>query len=122
MKVLLLLFFGALGVLSRYGVDKAFESSVKTFPLSTFLINLIGSFLIGVFYVLSQEKQSLSPELSTAIMVGFLGGFTTFSSYSLQSIQLMSNGATLKGAFYFIGSPILGVCFCVLGIILARSV
>ena len=119
--MVLILVFGILGILLRYGLDELLKSNPATFPVSTFTINILGSFLIGIIYIYSQEKNSIPPETSRALMTGLLGGFTTFSAYSLQSIQLMSSGATFKGAFYFIGSPILGVLACVLGILIARA-
>ncbi len=117
-----ILLWGMLGVGARFGLDEFFPAKPDRFPISTFGINILGSFLIGIVYVLAVEKHILSSTISRALMAGFLGGFTTFSAYSIQSITLLSSGFNLKGVLYFIGSPILGVFSALLGILLTRTI
>src|SRR6516162_4410606 len=95
-------FFGLLGVLSRYGIGLIFSRIFEPpFPYATFAINLSGSFLIGVAYVAGVEKAFLPGDLRVSLMVGFLGGYTTFSSYCLETFQLLSESESGLAAFYF---------------------
>lgn len=115
----LIAFFGALGVLSRFGVDRLAGPS-QGFPVSTFSINLLGSFLLGFLYVMGTERQLLTPEVAAALGIGFLGGFTTFSSFALQSL-LLAEGKDFSSALaYFILSPALGLLAAKLGLGLGR--
>ena len=113
--------FGLLGVFARYFAGIAAEKVfAPPFPYGTFLVNMVGAFVIGLVYVLGFERSALSDELSLGIMVGFLGGFTTFSSYSLQVVRLIETAEYRTAAFYFVGSPILGCAAAAGGIVLAR--
>jgi CrcB protein len=122
MTLFSILFFGVLGVLSRYliGVWVGWFYQAP-FPLHTFLINLLGSFLIGAVYVLAMERSTLSPELKLGLMVGFLGGFTTFSSYSLETFRLLEESKYFSAAAYGIASPALGLFCTFLGAAVARQ-
>lgn len=116
-------FFGLLGVLSRYGVGLLVNRFVEPpFPYGTFGINLVGAFLIGVAYVAGVEKAVLPGDLRVSLMVGFLGGFTTFSSYCLESFQLISESEYVMAAVYFILSPCLGLLCTLAGVFLTRQV
>lgn len=97
--------FGVLGVLSRYFIQIWVPSS--GFPWGTFLINLSGSFLIGLLFGLF-KNSAVSSTLQIGLLVGFLGGFTTFSSYSLETLKLLTE-QPVTGLTYFILSPILGL-------------
>ncbi len=114
------IFFGLIGVLSRYGIEELYVKMNQNIITATLLINILGSFLIGILFALSNEKLFISPNLTRALTVGLLGGFTTFSSYSLQSLQLFINGNSIKGALYFLGSPILGLLSCAIGVFIAK--
>jgi CrcB protein len=106
---------GALGSVTRYGVALMLPTTLGKFPWATFLVNLLGSFLIGVAYVLIVEKQFLSPEMRLWLMTGFLGGFTTFSSFSLETLQLWQQGQLIQALAYIIGSLVM----CLLAVALA---
>lgn len=112
MQILLISVFGIMGVLSRFLITQICQKVILTFfPVSTLAINLIGSFLIGVVYVLGTEKQLISEDLRIALMVGFLGGFTTFSAFSLESYRLLEDQKFTAAFAYFFLSPLLGI-FC----------
>lgn len=116
MQLALVGIFGAVGVMSRYLIDGIFAQRFTIFfPISTFAINCVGSFLIGILYALSLERALISQDLVVALGVGLLGGFTTFSAFSIQSLQLMQNRQYGTAVIYFIGSPLLGVIFAFLG-------
>jgi len=98
MKILLLLGGGALGTLFRYfisGLPYKYTDSV--FPWGTLLVNVGGAFLIGLIWGIFEER-GISPHLRTLIFIGFLGGFTTFSTFALETMNLFKEGA-IKLAF-----------------------
>ena len=117
-KILLLIGSGGfVGSILRYiismGVQNRFLSS---FPYGTISVNLIGSFLIGVVYALV-ERGNLSPEVRIFLATGLLGGFTTFSAFSLDALNLLQEGLWVEGASYIIISVILGIAFAFLGLL-----
>ena len=121
MRILYIAFFGVLGVFSRYYLGAAISKHLlPPFPYGTFIINMLGAFLIGVVYVLGAERASLSPDLRIGLMVGFLGGFTTFSSYCLEAVRLVEEADYFYAAVYLGVSPILGFMAAFLGMILVR--
>lgn len=114
--------FGLFGVFSRYFLDlKITKMSLSTFPVSTFVINIAGSFLIGIIYVLGMEKNFFPRELRLGIMVGLLGGFTTFSTYSLDSFRLLLDGQNRQAMAYFFLSPLVSLTATAVGYFLCRS-
>jgi CrcB protein len=119
----LVIAFGVIGVSTRYGLGlwvlKHFPASL---PWSTFVINIIGAFLIGIIYVLGIEGSQISPELRTGLTVGLLGGFTTFSAYCMEAIRFWEGGERVLAAFYYLGSPALGLVACYGGVALVRSI
>src|SRR3954464_6018675 len=106
---------GALGAVSRYAVSLLFTWT--TFPLGTFLINLTGSFILGWFMVAFGEKVALSDPWRLAIAVGFLGAYTTFSSFMYESDKMLQNADWLRAAAYLAGSVFLGLLAVRLGMI-----
>ena len=121
MKILTIAVLGLGGIFSRYFVGLlAARLMPMHFPIGTFLINIVGSFLIGVVYVFGVEKAAMPSSMAVGLLVGFLGGFTTFSSFSLESVRLIEQAEYLLGGLYFIGSPIMGYLSALLGIVLAR--
>lgn len=109
---------GAAGALARYAMMSVVASWMVTlapasqsFPWGTLMVNLSGSVLIGILYVLFAERMLLSADLRALLVVGFLGAFTTFSTFSLDTILLIEQGWWLQALLYTLGS----VTFCVLG-------
>ena len=120
MHLLLIAVFGMAGVLSRYGMDRLVGSFWnKDWPLGTFVINLFGAFLAGVIFVAATQR-AWSEDMRVALMVGFLGGFTTFSAFSLQSWALWEGGDRGMAVTYLFLSPVLGLAFATLGVWVGR--
>lgn len=112
---------GALGSMLRYAIATlSIERIGPGFPWHTAAINIVGSFLIGVIAVYSQSGIGLSPYVSAFAMVGVLGGFTTFSTFSYDTVTLLSDGVPTIALAYCAGSVILGVLGAIAGMGLAR--
>ncbi|MGK0499992.1 MAG: CrcB protein [Oceanicoccus sp.] len=127
MKHLLLIALGgAFGALGRYWLSTAVNAYSQNkwqlvgFPLGTLVVNIIGSFLIGILYVLILERLSLHPDWRSVAVVGFLGAFTTFSSFSLETITLLENGQLGNAVLYVASSLVLCLLVTWLAITLTR--
>lgn len=113
---------GALGSLARYGMSSAVYAWLgRGFPWGTLAVNLLGSFLMGILFVLLIERLSWAPEWRGAILIGFLGAFTTFSTFSIETLNLLEEGAMLAAFLNMVVSVWLCVLLCWVGIILGRS-
>ncbi|MBW7935646.1 MAG: fluoride efflux transporter CrcB [Flavobacteriales bacterium] len=117
MKEALIVFVGSgLGGLTRWGSHKLMDIFyTSTFPLTTLLVNIIASFLAGVLVALSVEKNILDSHVQWFLITGFCGGFSTFSTFSEQNIQLLQAGAILPAILYIILSVVLSIACCFLG-------
>ena len=92
------------------------------FPWNTFAINVTGSFLIGLLLVLLTERLAVDPAWRLLLVVGFLGGYTTFSSYTFEALQLVESGDWLRALWYVVGSNGLGLLAAFAGMVLGRTV
>ena len=123
MKWLWILGFGVLGVFLRYILSVYIQMRWPSFlPVPTFLINVLGCFVMGIVYAFGVEKGQVSDELRMGVMVGLLGGFTTFSSYSLEVVQLIQASLFLHAGMYVVLSQIFGLGATALGIYLTRLI
>jgi crcB protein len=114
---------GALGALGRYGVNGLlYPVGDDRFPLGTLAVNVIGSFVMGLLYVLIVEKAVLPPEWRNFLMIGFLGAFTTFSTFSLDVLALFEGGHYGLGLVYLLLSLFLCIGGIALAIFLARLI
>ena len=123
MKVYLLIALGgACGALSRYGIGRAVNIYLAQihWPLGTFAVNIAGSFTIGAIYVLITEKSSLHADWRYVLMVGFLGAFTTFSTFSLESVAMLEAGKIAMAMLYMVATLASCVIGCWLGMSLVR--
>lgn len=114
---------GAAGALARHALGSLVAQRYPGhFPLGTLLINLLGSFAIGLLYVLIVERMSLHADWRSVLMVGFLGAFTTFSTFSLESVNLLLHGQP-GIALGYIACSLLGcIAATWLAILLARMI
>jgi fluoride exporter len=116
MKLLWILGFGLLGVVVRFLlVQWAQRGGTLSSPQMIFGINVLGSFLIGGVFAAGSLKSWLSPEWSLILSVGFLGAFTTFSSFSLDCLKFIQSGQWGKAMVYAIASPACGIFAASLG-------
>ncbi|NLI91779.1 MAG: fluoride efflux transporter CrcB [Peptococcaceae bacterium] len=114
---------GALGAIARYGLGIWISGKwIHYFPLHTFLINISGAFLLGLFNTLFLDKLTLSPEMRLAMTVGFLGAFTTFSTFGYETVMLIKDGNIITAGLYTISSIIVGFLGVFLGMSLARII
>lgn len=112
-------FFGSgLRYLSQRLISHYFPIS---FPYGTFFVNIAGSFLIGLIFALSDRTSILSPELRMFLAVGFCGGFTTFSSFALDSYSLLKGSEYLYFSAYLVSSIVLGILALIAGIWFIKS-
>lgn len=116
-NILLAIFLGGgIGSVMRYGVQMLMHERIVAyhFPWATFTVNIIGSFIIGLFYAIS-AKLNLSDELRLFLTAGLCGGFTTFSTFSNDNIEMLRNGDWIICLIYIILSIVLGIIACFLG-------
>ncbi|MFC6639329.1 fluoride efflux transporter CrcB [Sulfitobacter sp. JBTF-M27] len=120
--VLLVALGGAIGAALRFlsGVAMLRLTGPQDFPLAIITVNVLGSFLMGVFVVAAAHKGLT--HLSPFVMTGILGGFTTFSAFSLETITLMERGDYGAAGLYVAVSVILSIGALMLGLLMARSV
>jgi len=112
---------GAVGAVARYGLANSIYTMLgRGFPYGTLVVNLVGSLLMGFLFVFLLERINVGPEIRAAIIVGFLGSFTTFSTFSMETLTLINQGAYTKAALNIILSVVLCILFTALGVALAR--
>ncbi len=112
---------GALGALTRYSLGVWISNKwSQGFPMHTFLINITGAFLLGFMHVLFVERFNVSPLWRLGIGVGFLGAFTTFSTFGFEVISLLEHGSYVTAGLYTLLSILIGFTGVALGIGLAR--
>ena len=114
---------GALGALLRYGFASGAQHWLgKGFPYGTLIVNIIGSFLIGAVYAALIERAALSEAWRAFLIIGLLGAFTTFSTFSFETVSLIQSGALIKAALNILLSVGLCVGLCWLGMLSGRLV
>ncbi len=113
---------GAVGALGRFWVSTAVYAWLgREFPWGTLSVNLIGSFIMGLLYVLFIERLAVGPEWRAAVLVGFLGAFTTFSTFSIETVNLVEQGENLRALLNVAGSAAFCVVAAWLGLYLGRQ-
>lgn len=122
-KILLVALGGGIGAVTRYlASDWADQRFGSEFPYGTLIVNLAGCFVIGLFMQLVTDRIIVNPYWRLLITVGFLGGLTTFSSFSYETITLINEGALLYAAYNILISVAAGLLATWLGIAIARAV
>jgi CrcB protein len=113
---------GGIGALARYYIAGWVQAAGSTFPWGIFVVNITGGLLMGMIVEASALKLNLSPEVRGFLTVGILGGYTTFSTFSLDSVLLLQKGEYAQAAAYMIGSVVLSVLALLAGLWIVRSI
>lgn len=122
-KVLVVAGGGAIGAVARYLLNiSPLAKLFANFPFPTFFVNVTGSFFIGFFLILLTDKVQVSDNFRMMVMVGFLGSFTTFSTFEMEVYGLVRDRLFATAATYLVLSVAVGFIGLVLGIALARQV
>lgn len=116
----MVLCLGAAGAISRYGAVRFCASYFGALPVGTFAVNLLGAFLAGFVFVIFRTRFSGLSRYEPVCLVGFMGGFTTFSAYSLDVLELFAADQILTGVCYIGATNILGLLAAYLGIVSAK--
>ena len=106
--ILLVALGGSVGSVARFLCNKFINHS-HPFPAVTFFINISGCLLIGILYGISTKQNYFTPELRLLLMTGFCGGFTTFSAFTLEGMNLLQQQRVLLFLLYFAASVIIGL-------------
>lgn len=112
---------GAIGSMLRYGIGQLTTNVLGTTPvLATFTVNVSGSFLLGIFYTLCNDRLVTSIELRVLIGVGLIGGYTTFSTFSFETIRLIESGESIKAIANILTNLLFGIGAAYLGILMGK--
>ncbi len=123
MRMTLLVVFGAVGTLARYGLQGLVQYRTgSTFPTGTLVVNLIGCLLLGGVAQFGLHHIAIPPEWRIALTVGFFGAFTTFSTFSWETVQMLRDGEWAKASLYIAASLIGGLAGIVIGMRVADAI
>jgi CrcB protein len=123
MKLLMIGAGGAIGSIFRYLTVKLVDDKLNSvFPFGTFTVNLVGSFLLGLIYMLVMRKAGLTENGRLFLGVGFCGGFTTFSAFALENFHLMNQKLVGTSVLYISASVVAGILALAAGIWFSRFV
>lgn len=121
--MLMIAMAGALGALSRYALSGAVYALLGSgFAWGTLIVNILGSFLLGLVMQIGLSTDVLPPHLRTAIAIGFLGAFTTFSTFSYETVQFLQEGSWGAASLNILSSVVLGLIAVAAGIFAGRLI
>lgn len=114
---------GALGAVLRFGMSSyVYRLLGRDFPYGTLAVNVVGSLLMGILFILFVERGLVSAEWRSAIIIGFLGAFTTFSTFSIETLMLMESGELSRAALNVVLSVTLCLVATWLGLVMGRQI
>ncbi len=123
MQVLAIAAGGALGAVLRFWMSNGVYALLgRGFPYGTLAVNVLGSLLMGFLFVLLIDKLSLGPNWRAALLIGLLGAFTTFSAFSMETLNLIEEGETMKALLNMVLSVLLCVGAAWIGVLAGRSI
>ena len=121
-KILLLALAGAVGTLARYGLGGLVQRAAGgAFPWGTLVVNVAGCFLFGLIWALGEERLLLGGETRTIILVGFVGAFTTFSTFAFETGEMLRSAQWLMAAGNLAAQNVVGIAALILGMAAGRS-
>ena len=113
---------GIIGCWARFGMTNLVQAIYgREFPYATMSINVMGSFIMGFLFVETLERLTIAPALRTGILTGFIGGYTTFSTFEMETLLLAESGEFLKAITYVVLSVVLGLTAAFGGAYIARN-
>ena len=122
-RILLVGLGGFVGTLFRYWLSGVIARRYgETFPLGTLVVNAIGCFIIGFLFYFFYDRSLTTPTARTVVLIGVIGGFTTFSSYGLQTFTLLRDGELFLALVNVVASNALGLALVWLGYVLAKAI
>jgi fluoride exporter len=122
-RILLLIVFGSAGTLARYALQGLVQYRTdSSFPYGTLVVNLLGCFLLGGVGQFALERLVIPPDWRVAITIGFFGAFTTFSSFSWETVQMLQDGEWTRAIIYVSLSVIGGLLLALTGIRIAERI
>jgi len=114
---------GAIGAVSRYLMSNGVYAMLgRSFPYGTLAVNVLGSLLMGILYILLLDRVSLSMEWRAALQIGLLGAFTTFSTFSIETLLLIENGELSRAVVNIILSVVLCLAAVWAGVLIGRQI
>ena len=123
LQLLLIALAGATGALSRYALQGFInDRTLSAFPYGTFVVNLSGSFLLGFLATVGLDRFAINPSYRAALTVGFVGAYTTFSTWSYETLHLIEGGSFGLAAANALGSLVAGLAAVWLGVVAGRLV
>ena len=121
LNLLLIAVGGAIGSTARYVFSQLVQHATGTlFPIGTFAVNCVGCLVFGAIAGAAEQRVQMAPELRLFLLVGVLGGFTTFSSYAFESYALLRDGQFLAASMNIVGQVVAGLAGVWVGFALAR--
>jgi CrcB protein len=121
MNVLLIALGGSIGAVARYGLAGLVQRvTTPYFPFGTFVVNIVGCLAFGILAGLAEQRFALGPAARAFLLIGVLGGFTTFSSFSFETFQLLRDAEIMRATLNAVGQLAAGVFAMWLGFVLAR--
>ena len=113
--------FGGLGCIARYLASGwTYQLVGRNLPYGTMFVNILGSFLLGLLMTLGLRSTLFSPEIRLGLTVGFMGGFTTFSTFSYETLRLLEEGSLWQAGINVVLNVVLCLSFALLGVLVAR--
>ena len=121
LKIVLLMLAGGTGTVARYFLSSAVQRiTTRPFPWGTLGVNVLGSLVFGAIWAVTETRVDLSDQVRLLLLIGFMGGFTTFSSFAFETTQLMNNSGWLVAAGNIALQNVLGIAAVLGGIALGR--
>lgn len=120
-RILLIALGGSAGAVARYvaaGLTQRLAGG--SFPLGTFVVNALGCLLFGLLWGIMEDRAAIGPQTRMMVLTGFMGAFTTFSTYAFESASLLRTGQWAYAAANIVGQNVLGIAFLFAGLALAR--